>query len=168
MKNIFFIVFLFSGPAFLAQSKKHVFENKQVKVEYHTRGGLMDGKYVSHYANGMKKAEGLFKDNLRVGKWNAWDSTGKMRAEHTYKADSLSRNLDGYFNYSFLKEEDVAVEKRTCKNVYKENNKLLFFDPFLFDTLYDLIQKDSLIVFRDEDFQNPRTKSDIKRVESVT
>jgi len=162
MKKIFFVVFSFHGLTFLAQSKKHIFESKQVKVEYHTRGGLMDGKYVSHYANGKKKAEGHFKDNLRVGKWDAWDSTGKIHGEHTFKPDSLSRNAQGYFNYTYLKEEDIAVEKRIWKNVYKENNKLLFFDPFLFDTLYNLIQKDSLVVFKDEEFQNPRTRGDIK------
>lgn len=162
MKNIFFIVFLFTGLGFFGQSKKHVFESKQVKVEYHARGGLMDGKYVSHYANGKKKAEGHFKDNLRVGKWNVWDSTGELLGGQEYEFDSLPRNTHGYYNYSFLKAGDVVAEKRVWRNINKEGNPLLFIDHFLFDSLYRLIQTDSLVVFMDEEFQNPRNKNDIK------
>jgi len=162
MRKLVFIVFAFVSTAFFAQSKKHLFENKEIKIEYHTKNGLMDGKYVSHYPNGQKKAEGHFKDNLRVGKWDVWDSTGKIHVEHIVKIDSIARNSNGYFNYTFLKEEDVVVEKRVWRNAYKETNPLLFTNKSLFDTLFALIQKDSLVVFRDEQFETTRSKEDIK------
>src|SRR6185503_12977883 len=131
------------------------------KAEYHTKNGLFDGKYVSHYPNGQKMAEGEFKDNLKVGKWNVWDSTGKIHVEHLVTVDSLKSNADGYFSYTPLKEDDIVVLKRVWRNIYKENNPVLFNNPDLFETLYKLIQTDSIILFRDEDFQNPRTRSDI-------
>ena len=162
MRKLILIGLILLSVSCFAQSKKHLFENKQIKIEYHTKNGLMDGKYISHYPNGKKKAEGHFKDNLRVGKWDVWDSTGKIHLEHTVKTDSLVKNVHGYFNYTYLKEAEVAVEKRVWRNASKENNPLLFYDTDLFDTLSNLIRKDSLVIFKDEEFQTTRSKEDIK------
>src|SRR5437762_2703868 len=108
MRNCIFIC-LFSIYSSFAQNEKHVFQNQQVKAEYHTKGGLFDGKYVSYYANGQEKAEGNFKENLRVGKWDVWDSTGKIHAQHVFQKEVLKRNSFGFYNYTLLKEEDVLM-----------------------------------------------------------
>jgi gliding motility associated protien GldN len=162
MKKIFYIFLFFYGSLLFSQTKKQVYEDKQVKAEYHLKSGLIDGKYISHYPSGKKKAEGYYKDNLRVGKWDVWDSTGKLHVDHTFKSDSLIKNKDGYVNYTYLKEADVTISKRIWRNVYKENNPLLFETVSLFDTLYSYIQKDSLIIFKDEEFTIPKGKEDIK------
>ncbi len=162
MRNFLFIALLICGNSIFAQSKKHLYQDKYSKVEYHTKNGMMDGKYVSHYKNGHKKAEGNFKDNMRVGKWLAWDSTGKSQVEHVFKEDSLKKNEDGYWNYTYLKAGEVALEKRVWRNAYKESNPLLFSNAGLFDTLYDQIQKGTLVVFKDEEFESPYSKEDIK------
>ncbi len=162
MRILFLNILLLLSAFVFGQHKKHVYQDKKIKVEYHTRNGLFDGKYVSHYPNGHKMAEGNLKDNLRIGKWDIWDSTGKIHIEHVVTVDSLTRNKDGYFNYTPLKENDIVVMKRVWRNVYKEKNPVLFNNPDLYQILYDLIQTDSLVLYRDEEFQNARTKSDIK------
>ncbi|HXB41333.1 MAG TPA: gliding motility protein GldN [Bacteroidia bacterium] len=162
MKKIFYIFMFFYGTLLFSQTKKQAYEDKQVKAEYHLKNGLMDGKYISHYPNGKKKAEGNFKDNLRVGKWDVWDSTGKLHADHIFKSDSLIKNKDGYVNYTYLKEADVAIWSRIWRNVYKENNPLLFGTASLFDTLYSYIQRDSLIIYKDEEYTTQKSKEDIK------
>lgn len=164
MKYFFQIIFLSACLVVSAQSKKHVFESKTLKVEYHTKNGLLDGKYVSHYANGKKKAEGNFKDNLRTGKWQVWDSTGKIHQEHVVTVDSAKRNASGYFDYTFLNQADVAVEKTVWRNIIRVNNSLLFATPSLFDTLYDLIKKGALTVYKDEQLETPRSKEDVANV----
>lgn len=162
MRILFLNILFLLSASVLGQHKKHLYQDKRVKAEYHTKNGMFDGKYVSHYANGQKMAEGDFKDNLRVGKWNVWDSTGKTHIEHLVTVDSLKKNADGYFNYTYLKEADVVIAKRVWRNVYKENNQVLFNNPDLYQILYDLIQRDSVFLYRDEDFQNARARSDIK------
>lgn len=162
MHKQLFILITFIAAGSFAQNGKQVYEDKSIKVEYHLKNGLWDGKYVSHYANGQKKAEGHFKDNLRIGKWDIWDSTGKVHTEFTIKPDSLPRNKSGYFEYPFLREKDVFVEKRIWRDITKENNKLLFANEELFDTLYHFIISDSIKVFKDEEFESPRSISDIK------
>jgi len=162
MRLILLYSLLFYGSLLFSQGKKKLYQDKHIRIEYHVKNGLLNGKYISHYANGHKKAEGNFKDNRRAVIWTLSDSTGKIQIEHVAAYDSFPRNPSGYFDHTLLKEKDVYVEKRIWRNVEKMNNPLLFFNIDLFDTLYDLIQKDSLIVYKDEEFNSPRTKSDIK------
>jgi antitoxin component YwqK of YwqJK toxin-antitoxin module len=164
MKYLFQIIFLSACLALSGQSKKHVFESKTFRVEYHTKNGLLDGKYISHYANGNKKAEGNFKDNRRTGKWEIWDTTGKIHREHLVAADSAKRNVSGYFDYAFMKKADVVVEKTIWRNISKENNPLLFSSPSLFDTLYDLIRKNTLTIYKDEALQTAKSGNDVANV----
>lgn len=122
----------------------------------------MDGKYVSFYGNGNKKAEGNFRNNRRTGKWEVWDSTGKMHITHVVKSDSLARNANGYFEPVPLHAADVLVEKRVWRNAYKEHNALLFKSSSLFDTLYTYIMKDSLVIYKDEEFTTTKSKEWVK------
>jgi antitoxin component YwqK of YwqJK toxin-antitoxin module len=45
---------------------------------------MLNGKYVSFYPNGVKKSEGSFQFNNRIGEWVVWDSTGKLRVKRLY------------------------------------------------------------------------------------
>src|ERR1700722_13407628 len=51
---------------------------------YYVLDGMLDNKYESYYYNGKKKAEGEFFDNMRIGKWSVWDSTGKLCIQRVY------------------------------------------------------------------------------------
>lgn len=163
MQNYFYILFLLASVAF-SQEKKRIFQSKQIKVEYHTKDGLLDGKYISYYSNGKKKAEGDYKNNLRVGKWNVWDSTGKVHAEHVFKVEKKERNPQGFFDYPVLKEKDVMIAKRVWRTIQRTENSLLFSDPAFFDILFDLIQADSLTVYRDDELSRARTKEDVQNM----
>jgi antitoxin component YwqK of YwqJK toxin-antitoxin module len=44
----------------------------------------IDGKYISYWANGKKKAEGEIRMNMRSGEWNLWDSTGTLLMTRFY------------------------------------------------------------------------------------
>lgn len=164
MRFTYLYIFLFTCGTFFAQSKKHNYADTRISVEYHTKNGLLDGKYNSHYINGQKKAEGHFKNNLREGKWTVWDSTGKIHYEYVVPIDSSKRNADGYFTFIPLKTEDVVIAKRIWRNIHPENNLLLFSRVNLFDSLYNQIQRDSLLVYMSDDFFNAkiRNKEDIK------
>lgn len=139
-------------PAY-AQVKKHVYQDEYLKVEFQTRNGLMDGKYISYYPTGKKKAKGSFKNNLRVGRWQVWDSTGAA-VERIIRRDTIGRNEDGYFPYPHLREKDVYLECRVWRDLHRENNPLLFNNSFS-DTLLNRILRDSIMVYSDEEFVSP-------------
>lgn len=162
-KYVVCVLFFITGPSLFSQSKKHVYANKDLKAEYHTKNGMMDGKYVSHYANGKKKSEGYFKDNLREGKWNIWDSTGKIHYEYKVPADSFKRNTNGYIDFMPLREMDVLLEKRTWRDIFPTNNPLLFSHTGLFDTLYKYIQSGDISVFKEDEYINELNKEGIQK-----
>ena len=157
------ILLLLCGELF-SQSKKHLYADANLKIEYHTKDGLIDGKYISHYANGRKKSEGHFKNNLRDGKWMIWDSTGKMHTEYNVPIDTLKRNSTGFFDFLYLRQQDVLMEKRVWKEIHPQNNSILFNHKSLFDSLYRQIQKDNLSIYKDDDFITERPKEEIKKV----
>lgn len=137
-----------------AQAKKRLYQDQQVKIEYTVRNGLLDGKYISYYASGKKKAEGSYKNNLRTGKWFVWDSAG-TKIEHVVKPDTTARTGEGYHAYYFLREQDVYMESRIWRDIFKESNPLLFSNASFADTLIQWVLRDSVQLYYDEDFLSP-------------
>jgi hypothetical protein len=148
-----------------AQVKKQVYQDAFLKVEYHTRNGQLDGKYISYYANGKKKSSGSFKDNLRVGTWQVWDSAGVV-TERIIKVDSAARNEQGFFPNYYLRQRDVYLESRLWRDIHKDNNPLLFSSPFA-DTLFRHVLADSIAVYADEDFLSPIPREEIARLAAL-
>lgn len=153
MKRLVYILLIGAWLSGSAQLKKHLYQDEQIKVEYQTRNGLLDGKYTSYYANGKKKAKGSFKNNLRVGKWQVWDSAGTV-VERIIRRDTIVRNEDGFFPYPFFREKDVYLTSRAWRDLHKANNPLLFANSFA-DTLLKHILRDSIQVYSDEEFVSP-------------
>ncbi len=127
------------------------YENKDYKVVYTATNGMLNGNYTSYYKNGVKKAEGTYAYNNRLGDWKAYDSTGKLKMERVYTnsfeytpiipaahpdtiAYTLKRNTSGYYDYFALKQTMVLEQSRIWQYVFIEENPLL---TGLFKLLYD-------------------------------
>lgn len=158
---LFFSLILFAFAAKVKREKVN-YQDGKFSVQCEKLNNLYDGKYVSFYPNKKKKAEGNFKENQRIGKWTAWDSTGKMVMQREYKNNfeftriypaypdgagklfsapvyKLNYNEKGYIDYFYLQERACAVSKRIWRYVPKEKNPQVFqfnqFLPTLFDSL---------------------------------
>ena len=59
--------------------RKQMYDNGQLKYQVEVESGLLNGKYMSWYRNGQKKAEGTFKNNQRIGNWSAYDSLRQIQ-----------------------------------------------------------------------------------------
>lgn len=158
------------GFAEKVKRKKRSYQDGKFSVECEMLYNLYDGKYVSYYPNKQKKAEGNFVENQRVGKWTAWDSTGKMVMQREYKNNfeftrlypsypqgtaqlfsapvyKLNYNANGYIDYFFLQERACAVSKRIWRYVPKEKNPQVFqYNQFL-PTLLDSVKAGKIFGF---------------------
>jgi len=153
------------------------FENTYVKCSYETYEGRIDGKYISHYKNGKKKAEGIFENNYRTGLWTVWDSTGKLRAERLYENPfcfksispkapddkpiellniprySIQYNKDGYIDNFQLEERMVVWSKRLWRVLSSKDNPILFEKNKLFNILVKNILNKNITAFSTKDDQ---------------
>jgi hypothetical protein len=133
------LVLFFSVSLFAQQS----FEMKNVdfSVEYQVDKGKLHGKYVSYYPNGVKKAEGEFYNNQRIGIWTMWNEEGEELLQRDYSnsfvflhpeatLDDLAyvpyRDDSGCFEYFKLHEKEVLFSKRMMSVILPENNEFLF------------------------------------------
>lgn len=154
---------------------------------YVTSQGRMDGKYVSYYKNGKKKAEGLFENNYRTGKWTLWDSTGNILVQRDYSSpfnftslfpqitqneakDSFNQskyileyNEEGFIENFMIKERDVAWSKRIWRLVKPEENPVLFENSKLFSFLNMHIHFGNITAYagNDDEFRNKLIASEI-------
>lgn len=170
-----FLLALFSFAKNTRQS--HSCSTKSGKFTYQTKDGRIDGKYVSYYTNGKKKAEGSFKNNCRFGTWTLWDSTGNMLVKREY-ADAFTvkqvfpktdkgfpgfvpqENAEGFYDYSTIKEEEVAWSKRIWRFIEPANNPELFIGNHLFGVIHKNILAKKLEVYsaeKDDEFRNKLT-----------
>ena len=165
--KIFFPVLLICSLGLFAfaskvKRKKISYQDGKISVQCEMLNNLYDGKYVSYYPNKQKKAEGNFAENQRIGKWTAWDSTGKMVMQREYKNNfeftrlfpaypkgtaqlfsapvyKLNYNEKGYIDYFYLQERACTVSKRIWRYVPKEKNPQIFmfnqFLPLLLDSV---------------------------------
>lgn len=168
-KLIFFIplcVILLS-EAFVGPDGKNVFENKRYKAIFNMKAGMFNGKYVSFYANGTRRAEGQFLDNMRNGIWSVWDSTGKLLVKREYKNGfeyktlypevhvkanvppvyALTRNNAGFYSYFDFKQPDVVYSKRVWREIMKDDESSFFGNDDLYHALVDSIGRGKISIY---------------------
>ncbi|MPL95786.1 hypothetical protein SDC9_41958 [bioreactor metagenome] len=179
-----FIISAASLTASAQQSKQY--SDSQYSVQYHVRNGLLNGKYVSFYSNGNKRAEGNFSDNNRTGKWIVYDSTGQKQVVRNYKSlfsykrvfpkpyhkgpakllsepvYEVQKNSDGSNKYFHLERRHVALSNRSWLFIDAEKNKLYFSADTLMSCLKTALQKDSATVYsnKDDEFRIPLTNTE--------
>lgn len=155
---------------------------KEYKAEWEMQGGLRDGKYVSYYPNGKKKAEGSFKANQRYGDWYVWDSTGKLKVRRLYQDNfryrriypvypagpaqlldtsvwQMKYNAKGYVDYFYLQERAVAVSKRIWRYVPAKQPSLLLLKDQFVAALADSIKNGTIKVYADDEFRSKKDKA---------
>lgn len=126
--------------------------------------GLINGEFQSKYSNGQLKVRGSFSNNLKTGKWNVWDSSGKIimtreygvnnevsvetlnnktaHVKESYQQEAFVRNDEGYFSFVQVLPNDVAYSKRLWRVIRNtEINGKLFVNNNLFNNWIELIGK---------------------------
>jgi antitoxin component YwqK of YwqJK toxin-antitoxin module len=169
MRKIFFIlpVALFICAAFVGPDGKNHFEGKRFKADFNMKQGMLNGKYVSYYSNGVKRAEGQFQNNMRAGLWSVWDSTGKLLTKREYKNGfeckilypevsvkgnlqpvyTLTRNGAGLYSYFNFQQKDVVVSKRIWREAMKDDESSFFGNDDLYHALVDSIVKGKISIY---------------------
>lgn len=186
MKKYGFILSAILFFSFIQTGKiKHVFKNAYTHCEYETTNGRLDGTYVSYYTNGQKKAEGLFENNYRTGKWTVWDTTGLIRMQRNYtnpfnftrsipKVPSdapikllnvspyqLEYNQKGFINYFPLQERAVLWSKRIWRELKPNENPILFNQQKLFSLIQQQLIAQTLKAYssKDDEFREELKQS---------
>ncbi len=142
-----------------AKTQTHEFISDKFNCSYETERGRLQGKYISYYPNGIKKAEGIFENNYRSGNWKLWDSTGILKMQRYYRnpfeydillpdesADlpvnllvppiyTLRYNNENYYENFIVDESMIIWAKRIWRWIPMENNELLFQNNVMFNTL---------------------------------
>lgn len=142
----------------------------QTKIQYDYENGYFNGVFITWHKNGIKKSEGNYLHNQKIGPWSIWDSTGLILMKREYKnsfdfkiiegytengnkADyseikkyNLTHNSDGYITYPVLKEKDIIWSKRIWRIIEpSEINSIFFNDNNLFNMLKETIITDKNI-----------------------
>lgn len=102
--------------------------------------GIFNGKYVSTYSNGNKKAIGKFKNNQRVGDWEFYTESGEFAARISYVCNTefKTQATDGGIDNSLsiplndfdqlfllpLDERDIKWSKRLYRDIPVSEFKL--------------------------------------------
>jgi len=158
MNKIFFVslIFFFS---FRILSQTITYENDTVFCKYTLENGRLNGKYQSFYKNGIKKSEGDFENNYRIGEWSLWDTAGVLLVKRDYKnpfvydlifpklADEppikllnkpvyeINYNKDNYIDFFNLTQREILWRKTFYKKVTIKNNKLIFNSNILYNII---------------------------------
>ncbi|MCB0410269.1 MAG: hypothetical protein KDD29_08620 [Flavobacteriales bacterium] len=172
MKSIFILLFsIFISQFICAQNEERNYDDNDITINYHLNQGRINGLYTSYYKNGIKKAQGNFENNLRIGRWIVWDSLGNKRMERIYTDPftfkriipeipkekpiqllnipryKIQYNKDGYISNFHLKESDVHYYKRVWRYITKQYNPILFEKNLLFKTLNQHISDSTIKVY---------------------
>jgi len=159
--QIAFFTLLFFVSSCYAQYDSHFYKDSSYSCKYQTLSGMLFGNYVSYYHNGVKKSEGNFQFNNRIGEWSVWDSTGKLRVKRVYSNPyeytriypkipsegpipllskpiyTLRRDsLDECIPYT-LQARMVFYQQRNFKCFYTSDTQAFFDCKMLFDILYE-------------------------------
>ncbi len=175
IKKALLILVSFGILSFQTDSDKttHEFTKSNCYGSYQTKGGRMEGNYISFYKNGKKKAEGTFESNYRTGIWSVWDTAGHIHMQRDYSGPFSFRQIyppsatpakeavqqyskEGYSEYFQLNEEMIVWSKRVWRELTPDGNPLLFNNNRLFAVLYKNIQNHSITAFdiTDDEFRN--------------
>ena len=172
------IILLFSfmvNQTICGQNQEKTFEDDEVKSIYHLTQGRFNGNYISYYKNGIKKAEGNFGHNLRIGKWTVWDSLGNVKMIRIYSDPftferiipkvpndkpiqllnipryKIKYNKNGYITYAYVKESDVHYHRRIWRYISPKENPILFDKNLLFSELNQLVLDSTIKVYSTKD-----------------
>lgn len=186
---ILLIIFLWAS-SLLAQPDSVFYKGDAFSCNYHLTSGMLNGHYISYYNNGVKKAEGNFKYNTRIGEWSVWDSTGKLKTKRVYTDPfeykrvypeipiegpasllsspiyKLHRDSAGAWERYDLEWITIKYKQRDFKCFYTSENQLFFDCQALYNTLYEAAVKDKVRIFGSKDEDNTFDKMDIKTIDT--
>jgi antitoxin component YwqK of YwqJK toxin-antitoxin module len=184
MKKSFVLAFCLAYASLVwAQNHFTIFDTEKHKIiECTFQNGMLNGKYVSYYPDGVKKSEGQYANNQRTGTWMVWDIHGKKRIERVFenaldskivnawdstraKTDIVNYNNSAYASYDQkrgykpwypITEKEVLWARRLWRFVPRDSavNKTLFDEGLLYKILYKGVQDQSIKCYADEEFQN--------------
>ena len=179
------VLVLFYAYTSLAWAQNHhtIYDyDKHKIIECTTQNGMLNGKYTSYYPNGIKKSEGQYANNQRIGTWTVWDSHGTKRMVRVFenaldskivnawdstgaKTDIVNYNNTAYTSYDKqlgykkwypVTEKEVLWSKRLWRYVPRDSaaNKALFDEGRLYKVLYKGVHDHTIKCYSDEEFQN--------------
>lgn len=179
IKRLWLFFLLTASYSISYSQENRTFSDNTIKAKYSLNHGRINGKYVSFYPNGKKKAQGNFENNYRTGKWIVWDSIGDKRVERVYSTPfvferlvpevpqegpiplvskpvyNIEYNDKGYIEYFPINERMVIWLKIIWRTIEKPNNSVLFNDDFLFKTMLNLVTDSIITAYSgaDDEFQ---------------
>ena len=114
-------ILAFWGLPFLLFSQATIQETvtNTIRSVYALENGQLNGTYTAYFANGVKKAEGQFLHNRRVGQWTVWDSTGQMTHQRRYENNGYD------FSVSFPKPKEGTALAKTYTTLTRDTNGLV-------------------------------------------
>lgn len=190
-----YMMMILPGLVLLLSSKeepnqKFSFSDGKYNVEYGMLDGRYHGPYNSWYLSGKKRAEGTFQNNIRVGVWSVYDSTGRLRMKRQYKNNfeyetlfpepvkegpavlfsqpiyRLEYGAEGFIKYFYLEERAVAVSKRLWRYMPNNSSQLFFANTKFYSTVIDSIAKGKVKVYANgypyQEFEKPLSEDRIK------
>jgi len=163
--------------------------NDNVIASYQTENELLNGYYISKYANGKIKSTGRFIDNQKYGIWSVWDSLGILKNQRCYKNNyefetifpiqpnikttkyisnakyELNYNSDNYIEYFNPTERMVYSSYIIWSSILKANNQEIFNQNIL-EALYKGI-KDNKIVCYTENFKDTIIYNNLPLIDTI-
>jgi antitoxin component YwqK of YwqJK toxin-antitoxin module len=143
MRHTITVIFIFLLSNYDAQFDTLVTEDYIAIYDF--KENRVDGHYISYYKNGIKKSEGKYRDNYRIEDWRLYDSLGNLKTVRNYTfpfeferiypeypndeqvaflldTETIrDRNINGFYDYTHLKEKDVLWSIRIWRTI--ENDR---------------------------------------------
>lgn len=170
MNNIFKLVITFFLIVALNAKAQLKTQFGDYSIEYNVENGMFNGDYESYYKNGQLRVTGRFKNNARIGIWQAWDSSGVLQIKRNYTSAytydkivpkipkdgpipllsefpyELNRDSNNFYIYYSLKESSIVWLKRIISKAPIDHNSSLI-KPSLLDTITNLIKQKKITVY---------------------
>jgi hypothetical protein len=102
-----------------SQAKTEETNANKVRSVYTLDNGQLNGLYTAYFANGVKKAEGQFLHNRRVGEWMVWDSTGEKVHQRRYENNGYD------FTVSHPKPKEGDALTKSYATLTRDTNGLV-------------------------------------------
>jgi Gliding motility associated protein GldN len=189
LKGALFVFCIFS-TVFLFGQKLHVTTTLEgYKCIYHETNGMLNGNYISYYKNGVKKSEGSFSYNKRIGEWIVWDSTGKLRVKRNFTSPLefkrtypeipndgpipllsspdyiLQRDTNGCWKQFQIEQRAAFYQQRNFKTFYTTEKQLFFEYETLYKILYKNVTENNCAGYATGDSEDETYKSRYKATE---